>query len=181
MKALFLSIFLVPGFVFSLSAGDADSFETEVRPLLQKHCIECHGAKKQKGELRLDAKVFAFKGGDNGPAIIGGDPAKSALFTRIASQDPDERMPPKGEPLRPAQIAVVKSWIERGAVWPENEADRAAAVDKRMQHWSVQPVREDFPNDASIDGFIRAKLGEKGLSRRRQRMRPRSAVAFTSI
>jgi mono/diheme cytochrome c family protein len=142
----------------------ANVFEEKVHPLLEKHCVECHGAKKQKGELRLDAKVFAFKGGHEGAVIVPGDIAKSPLFKRITSTDDDERMPPKGDPLTAEQIAAVKSWIEGGAVWPENDADRAAAVDKRLQHWSVQPVRTDFPKDASIDGFIRAKLVETGLA-----------------
>ena len=148
-----------------LTAGCvAVDFEKEIRPLLQERCVECHGAKKQKGELRLDAKVFAFKGGHDGAVIVPGDFAKSPLFKRITSTDDDERMPPKGEPLTAEQIAAVKSWIASGAVWPENDADRAANVDKRLQHWSVQPVRTDFPKDASIDGFIRAKLAENGLA-----------------
>ena len=142
----------------------AADFERDIRPLIEKRCVECHGAKKQKGELRLDAKVFAFKGGHDGAVIVPGDVGKSSLFKRIATTDDDERMPPKGDPLTAEQIAAVKSWIEGGAVWPENDADRAAAVDKRLQHWAVQPVRTDFPKDASIDGFIRAKLAEKGLA-----------------
>ena len=67
----------------------------------------------------------------DGAVIVAGDAGKSPLFTRITSKDSDERMPPKGEPLTAAQVAAVKAWIEGGAQWPENEADRAAAVDKR--------------------------------------------------
>jgi hypothetical protein len=51
----------------------AVDFDREIRPLLQERCIECHGEKKQKGELRLDAKSFALKGGHDGPAIIAGN------------------------------------------------------------------------------------------------------------
>ncbi len=140
----------------------AVDFDQDIRPLLQKHCVECHGEKKQKGELRLDAKIFAFKGGHDGMAIVAGDTAKSLLFQRIHSTDDDERMPPKGEPLSPVQIALVQAWIQAGAIWPENAADKAAAVDKRLQHWSVQPVR--VVKDASIDSLINAKLAEKNLS-----------------
>ena len=139
----------------------AVDFDQDIRPLLQKHCVECHGEKKQKGELRLDAKIFAFKGGHEGLAIAAGDAAKSLLFQRIHSTDDDERMPPKGEPLSPAQISLVQAWIQAGAVWPENAADKAAAVDKRLQHWSVQPVR--VVKGASIDSLITAKLAEKNL------------------
>ena len=154
------------------TAASAD-FEKEIRPLLQKHCVECHGEKKQKGELRLDAKTFAFKGGHDGAAIVPGKADASPLFQRIISSDDDERMPPKGEPLSAAQIAAVKAWIEGGAVWPESDADRTAAADKRLQHWSVQPVKlasalaEPFglkPEQLSIDTFINASLSAKGLA-----------------
>ena len=154
----------LPLFLAATGTAHAADFEKDIRPLLRERCEECHGAKKQKGELRLDAKVFAFKGGHDGPVIVPGDAGRSSLFKRIASTDNDERMPPKGDALTAVQIAAVKSWIEAGAAWPENDADRAAAVDKRLQHWAVQPVRTEFPTDASIDGFIRAKLVEKGLA-----------------
>lgn len=140
----------------------AVDFDQDIRPLLQQHCVECHGEKKQKGELRLDAKIFAFKGGHEGLAIVAGDTTKSLLLQRIKSTDDKERMPPKGEPLSPAQIALVQAWIQAGAVWPESAADKAAAVDKRLQHWSVQPVRA--VKGASIDSLINAKLSEKNLA-----------------
>lgn len=140
----------------------AVDFDHDIRPLLQQHCVECHGEKKQKGELRLDAKIFAFKGGHEGLAIVAGDTTKSLLLQRITSTDDDERMPPKGGPLSPAQIALVQAWIQSGALWPENAADKAAAVDKRLQHWSVQPVRA--AKGVSIDSLINAKLAEKNLS-----------------
>lgn len=166
MKHL-ISLFLVPA---SILAAD---FDREVRPLLQKHCVECHGDKKQKGELRLDAKVHAFKGGHDGPAILVGKADASPLFQRITSSDDDERMPPKGDPLSAAQVALVKAWIEGGAVWPENNADRAATVDKRSHHWSVQPVKGASalaesagvnPDQLSVDAFVTAKLREKELT-----------------
>ena len=165
--------FLRPAFVALLllaSAQAEDSqpsaaarFDSQIRPLLEKHCVECHGPKKQKGELRLDAKPFAFKGGHDGLAIVPGDLTKSLLLKRVLSTDDDDRMPPEGDRLSPEQIALLKSWIEKGAVWPENAADKAAAVDKRLQHWSVLPEKTADPA-ASIDSFIRTKLEEKGLA-----------------
>jgi hypothetical protein len=154
------------------TAASAD-FEKEIRPLLQKHCVECHDEKKQKGELRLDAKAFAFKGGHDGAAIVPGKADASPLFQRITSSENDDRMPPKGEPLSAAQIAAVKAWIEGGAVWPESDSDRTATADKRAQHWSVQPLKvgsalaEPFglkPEQLSIDAFINASLSAKGLA-----------------
>ena len=144
--------------------ASATDFDREIRPLLQERCLECHGEKKQKGGLRLDAKVFAFKGGHDGPAIIPGKPDRSPLHQRVSSGEEDERMPPKGDPLTASQIAAITSWIESGAVWPENAADKAAAVDKRLQHWSVQPVPKNFAPDAAIDSFVTDKLKANGLA-----------------
>ncbi len=169
MMRLFLAfISLFPSALFAVD------FDREIRPLLKKHCIECHGEKKQSSELRLDAKVFAFQGGYDGPAIIASKSSDSPFYQRISSHDADQRMPPKGDGLTSEQIALVKSWIDAGAVWPEDEADRAAANDKRKQHWSVQPIANRTvlaaalgtkPEHLSIDAFITAKLNEHGLVR----------------
>ena len=83
-------------------AGAAVDFDAEIRPLLQERCVECHGPKKAKADLRLDARSHAFKGGESGPAIVAGDPAKSALVERVTSADEDKKMPPKGDPLTAA-------------------------------------------------------------------------------
>ena len=139
-------------------------FDAEIRPLLQERCVECHGPKKTKADLRLDAKPLALKGGESGPAFVGGDPAKSLLVERITSADPDKRMPPKGEPLTPAQVAKVRQWIAEGAAWPENAADRAAGRDPRRDHWAYQPLRRPAAG-AGIDDFIDAGLRAKGLRR----------------
>ena len=55
------------------SAAGAVDFEADIRPLLRERCSECHGEKKQKGELRLDLRAQAQKGGDTGPAWIPGN------------------------------------------------------------------------------------------------------------
>lgn len=157
-KRSFLVFLAVHG---ALQAAD---FETQIRPILQKHCVECHGAKKQKGELRLDARAFAFKGGHGGSAISPGNTSGSILFKRITSNDEDERMPPNREGLNPKEIQKIEEWIREGAHWKETDADRAASVDTRKKHWAVQPVRNTYPPGADIDFFLRRSLAEKGLS-----------------
>jgi hypothetical protein len=78
-------------FVFS----SEDLFESKIRPILVEHCYECHSAdKKQKGNLLLDTKDATLKGGDTGPALVAGDPAKSLLLKAVKWQD-DLEMPPK--------------------------------------------------------------------------------------
>lgn len=160
MNRLFtvLSVLFVPSV---LSSATLD-FDREIRPLLKERCVECHGPEKQKADLRLDAKPHAFKGGESGAAIVPAKSSASPLFQRITASG-DERMPPKGEPLTADQIAKIKTWIDSGAVWPENADDKAAAVDERANHWAYRPLPPHNPN-ATIDSFIEAKLREKGLS-----------------
>ena len=164
MAHLFKYLALLSTYLLAVAPAIAADFDKDVRPVFQERCVECHGAKKAKGNLRLDVKVQAFKESEHGHAIVPGDSAKSLLVQRITTQDEDEIMPPKGKPLTPAQIVAIRQWIDAGAVWPENEADRAALIDKRLQHWSVQPVKRPSAG-ASIDEFIDAKLKANGLHR----------------
>ncbi|MBK8092996.1 MAG: DUF1553 domain-containing protein [Verrucomicrobiaceae bacterium] len=156
--------------LFALSAPSvlfSQDFDREIRPLLQERCVECHGPEKQKADLRLDARIHAFKGGESGPAIIAGKTSASPLFKHITATG-DERMPPKGEPLTADQIAKIKAWIDSGAIWPENAADKAAAQDPRLTQWAYQPIPDSgfmIPDSVNpIDYFITKRLAEKGLA-----------------
>src|SRR5687768_1908436 len=93
-----VTVLLLTGlFVASAAAAepDTDLFENRIRPLLVDACIECHGAKKQKGELRLDWRGGWEKGGASGRAIVPGKPDDSLLVTAVRYWDKDLQMPPK--------------------------------------------------------------------------------------
>ncbi|MBI4626805.1 MAG: DUF1553 domain-containing protein [Verrucomicrobia bacterium] len=99
--------------------GGVDFFR-EIRPILEAKCFNCHQGGKVKGGLRLDQRASALHGGENdGPAVVPGQPGRSALFQRITSEDPEEVMPAKGDPLSAAERALVRRWIEEGAAWPD--------------------------------------------------------------
>ncbi|MEK6261257.1 MAG: DUF1549 domain-containing protein [Planctomycetota bacterium] len=170
MKRAFLVVFSVVFGVLSSARADEISFERDIRPILSSHCVACHGANKQKGELRLDAKSFALRGGESGPVIVAGKSGESLLWQRVSSTNDDERMPPDGKPLTSEQLAALKAWIDAGAVWPESDADRAAANDKRREHWAWQPIKRVTspsngpPDGHPIDAFLRAKLNANGLT-----------------
>ena len=80
-------------------------FARDVKPIFDASCIRCHGPVKPKSGFRLDSRVAALKGGDNGVDIVPGNSAKSPLIHFTAQLVEDMEMPPpdKGEPLRPAQ------------------------------------------------------------------------------
>jgi hypothetical protein len=99
----------------------ARSFDTEVAPLLAKHCLECHDSTAKKGGLDLSRKDAAFAGGDSGKVIVPGKAAESLLWHSIESGE----MPKKRSPLSPQDQAVLRQWIDGGANWTTNFIDPA--------------------------------------------------------
>lgn len=64
----------------SATLARTDFFEKRIRPFLANECYECHGARKQKGGLRLDSRDALLKGGDSGVVLMPGDAARSVLI-----------------------------------------------------------------------------------------------------
>lgn len=151
-------------------------FEKQIRPLLKTHCVECHGEKSTKSGLRLDARKFALEGGDSGPVISPRKSDESELIRRITSDDELEVMPPEGKKLTAGEIALLRTWIDQGALWPETKEDIAALKDKRLDHWAWQAVEEptippkldDAWGRNPIDRFVRHRMIESGLAPSRE-------------
>ncbi|WP_339735082.1 PSD1 and planctomycete cytochrome C domain-containing protein [uncultured Gimesia sp.] len=143
-------------------------FEQHVRPLLIKHCIECHGPKKQFAELRLDSRVHLLKGGETGPAIKVKHPNESLLISAVRRESLE--MPPE-EPLKKEEIEILSTWISQGAIWPETAAIGNTTKVNFAEHWAFQPVQNpsrpkvketNWPQN-DIDYFILSKLDEHHL------------------
>jgi cytochrome c553 len=99
-------------------AADAQKFHGDVLPILREECFRCHGD-KEKGGLKLNSRAAALAGGESKlPAVVPGRAAQSELIARLKHADEEERMPPNGDPLTPAQIATLTAWIDAGAAWP---------------------------------------------------------------
>src|SRR3954470_13251124 len=110
------------------AAAPPPDFDRDVKPILEQHCFKCHGPDKQKAGLRLDQKPSVLKGGESGePAVVPGNGVKSHLLQVVTTNDPDLAMPPKGERLKPEQIAVLQRWVETGAHW--TDSSQPAPVD----------------------------------------------------
>ena len=143
-------------------AGDGIDFEQDVLPILRARCVECHGPDAEESGLRVDSRQALLAGGDVGPAVVPGEPTKTEILRRMATTDPDERMPPEGEPLTAAEIAAVSWWVAGGAIWP-GQMEAAASVSRTSDHWAFQPLTESFAHD-SIDFFLAAELAARGLA-----------------
>jgi hypothetical protein len=92
-------------------------FGQEILPVLAHRCFDCHGNGKRKGGLDLTSREALLKGGDDGAVIFVNKGAQSMLIQKVSSTDPEERMPPKGDPLSKEEVATLKAWIDQGAVW----------------------------------------------------------------
>jgi len=149
----------------ALTAVAAPDFEREVQPVLAAHCLKCHGPEKQKGGYRVDVKAIALTGGEgSAPNLLPGNAKGSPLFRYVSGADPDLRMPPAGEPpLAPAEVALLRAWIDAGAPWPDHAS---ATVADPLDWWSLKPVARVPPPPGAphpVDAFIRARLAAAGL------------------
>ncbi|MDZ4403821.1 PSD1 and planctomycete cytochrome C domain-containing protein [Prosthecobacter sp.] len=170
LRIITLSLTLATG------AAAAVDYTTQIKPLLQQHCVKCHGATTQKSKLKLDTAAAARTGGSRGSAL-------PDLLIQVISGTHDEipQMPYKRGPLDSAQIALIQQWIAEGAKAP---ADEQPSDDR---HWAyIKPVKAPLPelrakgkeqragaSDSTpsalrssphpIDAFIHARLAKAGL------------------
>ena len=151
-------------------AAEPAVFAKDIKPLLEQHCIKCHGAKKRESGLRLDLKADALGGGDSGAAIVPGDAKGSLLIKYITGEDPERIMPPEGDRLTKTQVASFRNWIDAGAEWPDGIT--VGVTQQVAEHWAYKSL--DRPKEPTlkqgadwvrnpIDAFVLAKLIKHGI------------------
>ncbi len=159
---LWLPLAWLAGTGIGVAQDDVD-FGREVRPILSKYCLRCHGPDEgaRKAGLRLDLRDAAVKVLESGAAaIVPGKPDQSELLRRITSTDADEVMPPKAAKtlISPEQQATLRRWIAAGAEYKQHWsfiAPRQAPLPEvKLKSWPVTP----------IDAFILSRLERAGLS-----------------
>jgi mono/diheme cytochrome c family protein len=135
-----------------ISARAAVDFEKDIAPIFQDACLKCHGPDKQKGELRLDSKAAAFKGGKEGVILIPGYADKSDLYRRITlPEGDDDVMPSKGDLLTKKQTDLIRDWINEGANWPETIIAKAAEATAEVSPYaSLTPVKASPDETAAM-------------------------------
>ncbi len=151
--------------------GQRIDYNADVKPILNKNCMGCHGGVKKAGNVSFLFEEEMLKPGKSGKVpVVRGDADASEMIRRILSHDPDERMPRKGPPLSDEEVAILKNWINQGAEWET--------------HWSYRRIeRPEVPSLRSfrnlyglldtdktdwvqneIDPFVLQKMREHGLS-----------------
>lgn len=147
--------------------GQLEFFETKIRPVLIKHCFECHSGEKDsiEGSLSLGSREGWSVGGDSGPALVPNRPDESLLIRALKYDT--LKMPPEGK-LPDAVIADFERWIREGAIDPRSkEAPKKPKIDPAAaaSHWSFQPFGPPaIPSVATdwcqttLDAFVLEKL-----------------------
>ncbi len=159
MKRFFL--FVLAPLVCSAAGPD---YSRDILPILSENCFFCHGQdpKARKADLRLDVEADAKRVVDGIAAIVPGKSGQSTIMERMLTHETDDVMPPpkSNRKVTPAQIELIRQWIDSGANWG--------------QHWAFTRVEKPaipvVPDAAGmvgqgnpIDAFVRAKLVEKKL------------------
>ena len=165
-------------------AEQIEFFEKQIRPLLVKNCVDCHGPDAQEAGLRLDTRAGLLHGAAGAPIFVPGKPDQSKLvevtrYTGKVQMPPDGKMPSEA-------VAALAKWVELGAPWPVESAAPATGgspaapaaptigeriAQARAGHWALQPVRRpELPAvrqaawvQTPVDAFILARLEREGL------------------
>src|SRR5262245_26844121 len=158
--ASLLVLIVLPGVTPALAAQPVD-FSREILPILSDNCFQCHGpdARARKAKLRLDTPDGALRKGSS--IIVPGKSGDSELVRRILGGEDVNLMPPpkSNKKLTPAQIDILKRWIDDGARWGK--------------HWAFEPPqRPAVPQlrnpkidvRTPIDAFLFARLEKEGLA-----------------
>ncbi|WP_163381278.1 PSD1 and planctomycete cytochrome C domain-containing protein [Cyclobacterium sp. SYSU L10401] len=163
-----LSCMLLAGLIFfALSREKQVDFSTQVKPILNRHCISCHGGVKKNAGFSLLFEEEALAPTESGhPAIIPGDAGSSEFISRLKHKDPELRMPYDKPPLSQEEIKLLTDWVDQGAAWGK--------------HWAYEPpqtpevpesiLKAGFSSESAdkfvrneIDHFIAATLKQKEL------------------
>ena len=149
-KLLLVSAILLTALVVTtgLIGHKKVDYNTEVKPLFNKKCISCHGGVKKESGFSLLFRSEALGKTESGkPAIIPGDPDGSEMIKRLTTNDPEDRMPYKHDPLSSKEIDMLKQWIKEGAQWGE--------------HWAYVKIKPVELPDVS-GGFSGAEMTGNG-------------------
>ncbi|MEC3906650.1 DUF1553 domain-containing protein [Tamlana sp. 2201CG12-4] len=139
-----ISLYFFSFLLFTSCKEERIDFNAQVRPILNKNCISCHGGVKQSGGFGLVFRENALaKTINNKIGIVPGHPKKSEMIARVIHKNPEMRMPLEGEPLSKEEITILTKWIEQGAEWQEHWAylepqESEVAVDN--PGWGVNEI-----------------------------------------
>ena len=153
----------------SAAENEPLSLADEIRPIFTTHCIRCHAAGSEKGDIALST----FDDLQENGYVVPGDPDASYLVELISgSEDEPPQMPQEAAPLSKDEVSLIRRWIAEGAAWPKEVVVREQSK-ADASWWALQPVdaspaansaaKRTKTDEANIDSYIRAELAQQGL------------------
>ncbi len=124
-------------------------FKTEILPVLEKNCVQCHGPQQNMAKLDLSSFTGMMQGSSSGPVLVPGKPERSLMWKLI-----ETGQMPQGGKLTVAEKQLIKSYIQYGrfpAVTAESEtavlAKEAARITAENRNWWSfrKPVKPPVP------------------------------------
>jgi hypothetical protein len=144
-------------------------YNVDVKPILNKKCISCHGGVKKQGGFSLLFREEALAETKSGkPAIIPGDPDASEMIRRLTLKDEEERMPYKEHPLAEEEINVLRTWIKQGAKWGTHWAyatvEEQEVPKGKRRFFGLLPAKKNEWVQNNVDYYVYDKLNEQKLT-----------------
>jgi len=165
MIVVSILLVLILAFVY-ISIDKPIDFTLQVKPIINKNCITCHGGVRQKSGFSLLFREEALGPTKSGkPAIIPGDADHSEIMRRLTLHDPEERMPYKHDPLSKENIDIIRRWINEGAHWGKHWAYVPVTkvdVPELRTFFNLFPKKSEWAQNP-VDNFIEQKLEENDL------------------
>ena len=137
-------------------------FSKDIKPVLERSCLQCHSGDKPKGNFRMDSREALLKGGESKEAsIVPGESASSQMVRFAADAVGEMEMPPlekrnKFAKLTEREIGILRGWIDQGAQWPDGVTLRASVVAPAEKE---QPLAKAQP--ASLPVFEMIRRGDQ--------------------
>ena len=158
-------------FVATASYGaEPVSFSKQILPILEARCWKCHGSSIKLGKLDLRTRESSITGGEHGPSLVPGKAESSAIYRRVAGLE-KPAMPMDGK-LSESEAALLKTWIDSGAVWdstvtvtqaqPEFIVEDMPIPPEARNYWAFRkPVRKPVPDSGNpIDTLLKTTAPE---------------------
>ena len=148
----------------SLHGDTQPDWQRDIDPILNDHCVKCHGPLKTKADLDLSTFHGLIKGGENGPVVLAGKAETSPLY-QVLLKDSDPHMPPKKQ-LPEEAIENIRLWIKSFRELPSSDIENGdevtlPAISSETKH--IAPP-DSLSGNQTIDFYIEHRLQTQGIA-----------------
>jgi len=153
------------------------TFDDNIKAIFRSRCSRCHNNDRHRGGLSLDTYATVMEGASTGEVITPGNPDDSRLF-QLASQIDDPKMPPSGDPLSDADLALIRKWIKEGA--PQNSGSKVMVAKqtevKKVPVYVAAEMKDGPPPMPEVPLPAPAAVTKRGVVARSVATSPRAPL-----